>query len=287
MPVSTYLPSVFLVIVVMLSVACGQSASAAESPTISTSGISSNFAPLGDNAQGQQQSMALAAQGMEQGKIHVTGGSAVAVTPDLAFLGVSVDTTSATVSEAREGTAVIMQAVMTALRAAGVEDMDIQTRGLNVGTKSDWQYIDQNGVSVRTWVVVGYSVSNSITVKIRDLDSVGTIIDDTAAAAGNAVSFSGPTFTVEDLSPITDQLRQAAMNDAISQAQHYADLAGVGLGDLISLSAGTISRPTSGGYGYYDYAYQAAPAVGAPVPTSISVGVLTAYLSVNATFAIQ
>ncbi len=284
MSTSTFRVAAALIVVVTLAAACGQSVQSAtvESPKVSASGLSFG------NAQGQQQAMLLSTLD-GQGEIHVTGQSAVAVKPDLAFLDISVDTTSATVAEAREGTAVTMQAVMDALKAAGIEDRDIQTRGFNVTTEYDWQYVTVNGVRTDKRVVSGYTVRNSVTVKIRDLDSVGTVIDDTAAASGNSISFNGPTFTVENLSSIADQLREAAVNDAKSQAQRYADLAGVGLGDLIYFSAGHISNPTS--YSYYDYgyvAYAAAPAAGTPsTPTTVSVGELTASLSVRTVFAIQ
>ena len=278
--------AVALAIVVMLAVvACGQSIdqpATVESPKVSAAGFSFDNALLG-NAQGVSPS---ALDG--QGEIHVTGQGAVAVNPDLAFLDISVETTSATVAEAREGTAVKMQAVMDVLEDADIEERDIQTRGFNVTTEYDYEQITLNGRVVGRSVIVGYTVRNSITVKIRDLDSVGTVIDDTAAAAENSISFNGPTFTVENLTSIADQLREAAVNDAKNQAQRYADLAGVGLGDLIYFSAGAISNPTS--HSYYDYgyvAYAVAPPPALSTPTTISVGELTASLSVKAVFAIE
>lgn len=288
MSTSTFQATAALIIVAMLAVACRQSdqPTTVESPRVTTSGVSFGNALL-DNTQGQRQSMSLSALD-GQGEIHVTGQGAVAVKPDLAFLDMGVDTTSATVAEAREEAAVTMQAVIDALKAAGIEDRDIQTRGFNITTEHDWQRETVNGVTTDRRVVAGYTVRNSITVKIRDLDSVGTVIDDTAAAADNSISFNGPTFTVENLASIADQLREAAVNDAKSQAQRYADLADVGLGDIIYFSAGTISNPTS--HSYYDYGYVAAAAEPAPAPstpTTISVGELTATLTVKTVFAIQ
>ena len=73
---------------------------------------------------------------------------------------------------------------------------------------------------------------NSLKAKVRDLDAVGSLIDQVVTAGGDASRFNGLQFTVEDTSGLLEELREEAVRDAMAKAQHIADTAGVGLGSL-------------------------------------------------------
>ena len=80
--------------------------------------------------------------------------------------------------------------------------------------------------------LVGYRVRNNVTAKIRDLDTIGAVIDDAILAGGDATRFDDLRFTVEDTSEVMEDLREAAVMDAMDKAQRMADTAGVTLGSL-------------------------------------------------------
>ena len=126
-------------------------------------------------------------------------------------------------------------------------------------------------------------VNNTARVKIRDLDSVGVIIDDVADAGGNATRINGISFTVEDPSPFMTGLREAAVNDAIAKATHFASLTGTAVGQLLYIAEGGGSRPVV----QQDFGAERAIALAAAPPTSISGGELGLRMSVQAVFGIQ
>ena len=258
--------------------------SASEPARISTAGLSAGDAALFGLAQGAQQRTTLALASDGQGEIHVTGQGKVSIEPDLAILNLGVETRGATVSEAREEAATTMAAVMESLTSEGVEDKDIQTSRFDINDEREWQEITENGIRTSKSVLVGYRVRNNLTVKVRDLDSVSAVIDGAAEAGGDAIRFNGLNFTAEDLSPVMAQLREDAVNDAKDKAQHFAELAEVGLGELIFISDGTVARPLS--RAYPESAAFALPAAQA-FDTGISRGELEVNMSVQTVFTIE
>ncbi len=272
--------------VVMLAAACQlDGESAGEPARVNTAGVSAGNAALFGIAQGAQQRTSLSAAMDGQGEIHVSGQGKVSIEPDLAILNLGVETTGVTVAAAREDAATAMEAVMDALESAGIAENDIQTRRFDIRAEHEWQEITENGIRTSKSVLVGYRVSNSLTVKVRDLDSVGAVIDGTAEAGGDAIRFNGLNFTAEDLSSVTSQLREDAVNDAMSKARHFADLAGVGLGDLIFISDGTVGRPLARSVSLESQAY--ALSASFDTATGISGGELDVSMTVQTVFAIQ
>ncbi len=274
-----------LAVALALTAACqldGESAS--ESTNINTAGISAGNAALFGVARGSQQRASLAVAADGQGEIHVSGQGKASIEPDLAILNLGVEVAGETVSDAREEAAKAMDAVMAALKSAGVAESDIQTNHFNIRAEHQWQEVTQNGVRTSKSVLVGYVVTNRLTVKARDLDNVGKVIDDTAEAGGDSIRFNGLNFTAEDLSPVMAQLREDAVNDAKSKAEHFAELAEVSLGDLIFISDGTVATPLN--YGYPESRALASQAEFA-YDTSVSVGELDVSLTVQTAFVIQ
>ena len=271
-----------IAVVAMLAAACQlEGGSAGEPARINTAGVSAGNAALFGVAQGAQQrtSLALAVDG--QGEIHVSGQGKASIEPDLAVLNMGVETMAPTVAEAREEAATAMAAVMEALKSAGVEDRDIQTSRFNIRAERDWQEVTENGVRTSKSVLVGYRVSNNLTVKARDLDNLDALIDGAVESGGDAIRFNGLNFTAEDLSPVMTQLREDAVNDAMSKAQHFADLAEVGLGDLIFISDGTVARPSTRVF------LESAASFAYDSSTGISGGELDVSMIVQTVFAIQ
>ena len=224
--------------------------------------------------------------GSTQAGIWVTGEGTMTLEPDLALVNIGVETEARTVVDARDEAANAMDAIVNAVKARGLEDKDVQTRSFNIYPLYDYVEVTELGRRTSKRELVGYRVSNSAIIKVRDLTAVGDIIDDVATAGGDATRIDGVSFTVEDPRPYMVDLRAAAVGDALDKAQHFATLAGVSVGQLVYISE------TGGGQAVVqDFGMERALAAPVPAPaaapTSISGGELELRLSVQAVFDIQ
>ena len=221
--------------------------------------------------------------GTSENGIWVTGEGSVTLEPDLAVLGLGVEARGKTVSEALADASTAMDAVLGALRSRDIQDRDVQTRNFNVRPEYEYQEVVQSGARRQVRVLVGYVVSNTVTVKIRDLNSVGVVIDDVVTAGGDATRIDDVGFTVDDQSAYAEELRSKAVADAMAKARHFASLAGVSLGEPTFISEAAAGVPIQP---VYAESFALAKAVSAPA-TSISGGELELRMSVQVLFEIQ
>jgi uncharacterized protein YggE len=226
---------------------------------------------------------AQAAYGDGSAGIWVSGRGTISVAPDLAMLDFGVETRAANVSDANSQAAMAMDAVIEALKARGVKNEDIQTSQFSIYPRYDYIEEEKDGVRSSREVLVGYRVRNSGTVKLRDLDTVGEVIDEVVTAGGDNVRINGIDFTLEDPKPKMAELREMAVADAKSKAKHLADLSEVSVGRLIYISEGATAPSVRNFAESLDFAYAMPAAARAP---SISGGEVTLSLSVQAGFAI-
>ena len=183
-------------------------------------------------------SMAQAQPSGGQTGILVSGEGRVSVEPDLAIVNIGVEAQAETVAEARADAAGAMFSVVAAVKGRGLSDADIQTTSFNIWPKYQYEEIERDGRSVNRQVLVGYTVSNSAAIKVRDLSALGPIIDEVAEAGGDFTRINGVSFTVEDTKPFMNDLREAAFEEAKAKAGQLADLAGVELGQAMFISEG-------------------------------------------------
>lgn len=160
--------------------------------------------------------------------IGVSGTGKVSVTPDTAIASIGVEITALTLAEATAEASAKMTAVIDAIKAAGVAAADIQTTNYNVYPITNVPKENE------TATITAYRVSNIVTVKIRDITQVGTVLD--AALEAGANSVNSVYFTVNDPSAAQEEARTAAVKDAMAKAQTLATAAGVQLGSIISIS---------------------------------------------------
>ena len=264
------------------SVAASAVGSAVDSS--STSAASPQRTAGGAGTAGTAQSAApqLAVASSEAG-IWVTGTGEMNLSPDIALVRLGVETTSPSVKDARDEAARAMDAVVTAVKNNGLADEDIQTTSFNIWPQYDRQEVMTNGVRSSVRVLSGYTVSNDAVIKVRDLDTVGTIIDDVVDAGGDAARINGIDFSIEDPGAYTTELREDAVNAALENAKHFASLTGVTLGKLVyvtEVSDSPIVQPIAE-IRAFAMAAPAAPATG------ISGGSLDLTLTVRAGFAIE
>jgi uncharacterized protein YggE len=170
--------------------------------------------------------------------ITVVGEGTVKIKPDIAQANIGVEVVRATVKAASSGAKESMDAVLKALKEQGVDEKDIQTSGYSVWTERPYGPEGPSGDEIL------YHVSNQVAVTIRDLDTVGTVLD--AAIEAGANNIYGVTFNLADPSQVESEARKKAVADAQAKAQELATLNDIKLGDVAS-----VSEVIGGRGGYY------------------------------------
>ena len=161
--------------------------------------------------------------------ISVAGVGRVNVVPDIALLSLGVEVTRPTVAEARGEAATAMDAVEASLIENGVAEADIQTMFFNIYP----QYFYSENEPPR---ITGFTVSNQVEVKVRNIDTVSTVLDSAIEAGGDNVRVNNIAFTVDEPEQYLDQAREQAVNDARARAEQLATLAGVELGSVRAIT---------------------------------------------------
>lgn len=161
--------------------------------------------------------------------ISVTGSGSAEAAPDLLTISIGVECRRGNVAAAYGDAGRAAGAVTAALRDHGVGSPDITASGLNVRAEVNWQ--DGHGQSVS-----GYLASSTLSVRIRELTGSSAIIAAAVAAGGDDVRLNGLQLGFADPSALMARAREAAWNDALATAQHYAALSGAGLGNAVSIA---------------------------------------------------
>ena len=174
----------------------------------------------------------IAAPALAENVITVTGEGTVQVTPDMATISLGVTTEGSSAAEAMAANSKALQAVIDRLKSAGIEDRDLQTSNLSLNP--NWVGYDAG----QTPKIAGYVASNMLSVRVRALDTLGTVLD--ASITDGANTLNGITFDLAAPRPAQDEARKAAVADAKARAELLTTAAGVKLGKIetIAESAG-------------------------------------------------
>jgi uncharacterized protein len=159
--------------------------------------------------------------------VTVTGEATVAIAPDAAVIRIGVTSQDKTAREASDANAKQMTAVLAAIKDTGIAERDIQTSRLSLQP----QYDPNKSGNAR---LTGFQANNQVTVRIRDIDKLATVLDRAIAAGANEMS--GIDFVVSEQSKMLDQARDDAIADARRKAVLYAKAAGAKLGNVVSIS---------------------------------------------------
>jgi uncharacterized protein YggE len=165
-----------------------------------------------------------------QPRIHVAGEGEASVAPDMAIVSLSVMREAETAREALDQNNTAIAEVIAALKEAGIEARDLQTAGLQINPRYVFPQ-DNSGEPPR---IQGYQVSNTLTVRIRDISKVGEIIDKSVSLGVN--QGGSISFTNSDSSATVTEARKRAVKDAVSRATTLAEAAGVKLGSIVEIS---------------------------------------------------
>jgi uncharacterized protein YggE len=173
--------------------------------------------------------------------ITVSGEGKATAIPDVALITTSIHKEGKTSAEAKAQVDKIAGAVIAAAQASGVSKDDVKTIGYNLNPKYEWQQMScpregfvpcPPGKNVQ----VGFEVTQSLEVKVRDINNASKVID--ALTAAGATDLSGPNFTVDSPTKVQAEAREKAIADAKAKAEKLADELGVHLIRIASFSEG-------------------------------------------------
>jgi len=166
--------------------------------------------------------------------ITVVGQGTFRIEPDVAQVSIGVETTAETVSEAVKQNDDQMTSILAALTGMGIADKDIQTMNYSIQFE---RYPEPRAVasgSESGQASPQYRVSNMANVTIRDLDKVGDVLDAVVEAGANNIW--GVSFSLEDPAAARAEARSKAVADAQARAESLAELGGISLGPIMSMS---------------------------------------------------
>ncbi|MEZ5755120.1 MAG: SIMPL domain-containing protein [Paracoccaceae bacterium] len=162
--------------------------------------------------------------------ITVTGEGVVTAAPDIATVSLGVTSQGTTAAEAMAANTAALTTVLERVKAAGVEDRDIQTSTLNLNP--NWSNSDGSSMPV----IQGYVATNVLQIRVRDLAKLGGVLD--AAITDGANTLNGVSFGLAEPEPAMDEARKAAVAKARARAELLTGAAGVGLGRIVTISEG-------------------------------------------------
>lgn len=165
----------------------------------------------------------------------VTGEGKVTATPDVAIFTAGVTAQGATARDAQNSLNSVINKVSDAVKNAGVEGKDIQTSTYSITPSYNYQ--------IHPGKITGYTANSNLTVKVRAMARVNSVID--AATSAGANELGGVTFDVSDKSNYENEARAKAVADAKAKAENAAKIAGFSLGTIVNYSEtfGGMPRP--------------------------------------------
>ena len=158
-------------------------------------------------------------------QVTVVGSGEVRGVPDTLTADVGVEVVAPDVSAAMRQASERQQAVIDAVSARGIDSKDISTTTVSLQP----EYGENSAIT-------GYRAGNSISIRIRALDAASEVLSIIVAAGGNAARINGVSYSIDDDSQLVRDARARAFDDARSRAEQYAELSGLSLGTVISIS---------------------------------------------------
>jgi uncharacterized protein YggE len=183
-------------------------------------------------------------------QVTVIGEGKVDGTPDTLTVSLSIAATAPDAVSASNQTSSRANAVTDALVGQGIDRKDISTTTVTLQP--------QYGGSDNT-TIVGYQSSNSIDVKLRKIETGPQVLGVITTTGGDATRINSVTYSIEDDSQLIKDARSRAFDDAKSRAQQYAELSGLDLGKVLSISETGGATPPPPSPVRYDVAAEAAP----------------------------
>jgi len=181
--------------------------------------------------------------------ITVTGTGKAETPPTIARIIFTVEETAGTVAEAQSKASVKTTAALDALHDLDIPDDDMQATGYQTNPQYEAPQPCRPGVICTQGSprIIGYQVSQTVTVKVRVTDRTGEVLQ--ALGTAGVQNISGPNFEVDDDSEVMAEARGKAIEDARQQAKTLAKQLGVRLGDVVSFSESGYPTPMYESFG--------------------------------------
>jgi len=205
--------------------------------------------------------------------ISVSGVGEVRIKPDIARLVLGVQTQDKDPQRASSQNAALAQAVIAAIRGAGVEARDIQTAGFSIAPQYDYNP-RPNATGPQQPVLMGYQVSNEVRVTVRRVEDAGRVLDAGIRAGANTAS--GLSFDIQNRDEARDAALKLAVADCARKARVMATAAGLGPIRLLALTEGGGDSPRP-----YPVFARAMSADAAQTPVSAGEIVVSASVTAN------
>jgi len=166
-------------------------------------------------------------------RILVSGYGSVSVAPDMAVLSLTVTREADTARAALDANSAAMNAVLEAMKAEGIAPRDLQTSGFSIQPRYFHPPASQAGLREPPRIV-GYTVRNNLTVRVRDLDILGAVLDKSVTLGVN--EGGNIMFTNAEPSAVIEKARVMAVKQAVSKARTLATAAGVKAGRILEIT---------------------------------------------------
>ena len=166
--------------------------------------------------------------------VTVVGIGRVSLVPNIARISVGAEVRASTVTEAKDNVDRQMKAIAAALKELGIDEKNTQTSYYSIYYEQEPYQLPAREGGARAEPQGMYRVSSMLEVTVRDVEKAGEVLDGVVAAGANQVY--GVSFTVSDDQKWQSQARKEAMADARSRAEELSSLAGVELGEVLSVS---------------------------------------------------
>lgn len=207
--------------------------------------------------------------------ITVVGEGKVTIKPDIARANIGVEVMRKSVKEASDANKAALESVLDTLKQNGIEEKDIQTSGFSI-------YAERFGPEgPLPEDQTNYRVSNNVSVVIRDLEKVGAILD--AAIEAGANNIYGIEFGLDNTESAQAEARKEAVTNARAKAEELAELNGVTVGMVVS-----VSEVVGNNGGYYNASNftQLDRAMGGGGGTPVTPGELNLTMQLQVVYAI-
>lgn len=167
-------------------------------------------------------------------RLDINASGEVTRIPDVAIISAGVVTRQQTASSAIQENSSRMERVLSALKKAGVADRDVQTSSLSLSP--EYRYQENQPPQL-----VGYTASNQVSIRFRDIRNSGKILDALVAEGANQIN--GPSLTIDKPEAALDEARQLAIANGRARAELYARALGKRVARVVSVSEGGGSYP--------------------------------------------
>jgi hypothetical protein len=160
--------------------------------------------------------------------VQVTGTGEVSGTPDTLTANFAVETNASTIAQALDSATAAATRMRDTLVHGGIAKSDLQTSDFSIGSR-----VNDNQA------IIGYTVSEGLTAKFRNLPNAGKLMSAAIAAGGDAARLNGASFAIENDAALLAEARKKAFADARQKAELYAQEAGRPLGRVLEVTETT------------------------------------------------